>query len=59
MPAELKVVEKQQLVPEKVWGKRNGSEMRIMEGKIRISEVIIRHDRDYFSKAEQAEGCKD
>lgn len=56
MPAELKVVEKQHLVPEKVWGKKNGSEMRIMEGKIRISEVIIRHDRDYFSKAEQAEG---
>lgn len=45
-------MEKQQLVPEKVWGKRNRSEMRIMKGKIRISEVITGHERDHFSKVE-------
>ena len=45
-------MEKKQLVPEKVWGKRNGSEMRIMKGKIRISEVIVGRKRDHFRKAE-------
>lgn len=33
--------------------------MRIVKGRIRISEVIIKHKRDHFSKAECAERCKD
>jgi len=45
-------VEKKQLMPEVVWGKRKGNEMRIIKGKIRIIQVIIGHERDHFSKVE-------
>lgn len=50
IPAELKVVEKKQMVPEKVWGMRNGSEMRIVKGRIRISMGIVEHERDHFCR---------
>lgn len=31
----------------------------MMKGRIRISEVVVKHKRDHFSTAEYAEGCKD
>lgn len=59
IPAELKVVEKKQMVPEKVWGRRNRSEMRIVKGTVRISMGIVEHERDHFFRVMWAEGCVD
>lgn len=47
------------MVPEKVWGMRNGSEMRIVKGRIRISMGIVEHERDHFCRVMWAEGCVD
>lgn len=49
IPTQLKIVGKMQMVPEKVWVKRNRSKMRIV--KIRISKGIVEHERPFLQSS--------
>lgn len=51
IPTELKIVGKKQMIPEKVWVKRNRSKLRNMKGKIRISKGTVECEEPFLQSS--------